>query len=285
MRLKLHQIWYRDEHKSELDPNLLSWDNRENLRPEWCEYWVMRQAARDFEHNFGDLTGFFSWKYRQKLNLEFSQIKSYIEAYPGADCYIFSPAVFQVAYYLNVWQQGEEWHPGITQKAQNLLHDLGYDIALENTIDHHLTIAYCNYWIGNRVFWSEYLKFMDGVFQYIESALANDQHNLWDVVHGTHGGERYVKHLPIIPFLIERLFSVFVKLHPEFKIIAWQYPLDMMQDRTQGAAGMIPLANWCKYMAAETKDEKYLKLFSAIQSEMRKALAEAISKDEGFRMR
>lgn len=285
MELKIHQIWYRDEHEAALDPNLLSWDNRENQRPEWCEYWVMRQAAQDFDKNFGELTGFLSWKYRQKLNIESSQIKAYIEAYPGADCYIFSPAVFQVAIYLNVWQQGEEWHPGITRQAQVMLQELGYQINLENSIDHHLTTAYGNYWIAGRTFWIKYLEFMDGVFHYIESALDNDRHGLWELVHGSNGGESHVQFLPIIPFLVERLFSVFVKLHPEFKIVAWQFPLDMMQSRTQGAAGIIPMANWCKYLAAETQDKKYLQLFSALQIELKKALTEAISKDKEFRMR
>jgi hypothetical protein len=284
MDLKLHQIWYRDEHQSELDPNLLPWDNRENRRPEWCEYWVMRQAAEDFDRHFGDLTGFFSWKFRQKLNIGFSQINSFIQAYPGADCYIFSPAVFQVAFYLNVWRQGEEWHPGITRQAQALLQALGHDINLEKTIDHHLTTAYSNYWIGSRPFWGEYLKFMGGVFNYIESALTDDRHGLWKLVYGSHGGEQHVQFLPIIPFLLERLFSVFVKLHPEFKVTAWQYPLDAMISRAQGAAGLIPMANWCKYMAAETKDEKYLRLFAAIQGEMHKALTEAVSKNKGFKM-
>lgn len=283
--MKLHQIWYLDEQEPELDPNLLSWDNRENLRPEWCEYWIIRQAAQEFEKNFGELTGFFSWRYRQKLNIEFSQIKGFIEAYPGGDCYIFSPAVFQVAYYLNVWQQGEHWHPGITHKAQAMLQALGYDIDLKNSIDHHLTTAYCNYWIASRPFWVKYLKFMDGVFHYIESARVNDQNSLWGVVHGSNGSDSHVQFLPIIPFLVERLFSVFVKLHPEFKIIAWQFPPDVMQSRTQGAAGIVPMADWCKYLAAETKDEKYLRLFAALQAEMQKALTEAVSKNEGFRMR
>ena len=284
MKIKLYQIWYRDEQESVLDPNFVPWDNRNNEHPEWCEYWVMRQAAQNFDDNFGDLTGFFSWKFREKLNISYSQIKGFVEAYPNGDCYVFSPATFQAAFYLNTWQQGEEWHPGITHKAQTVLRNVGYHIDLKNSIDHHLTTAYCNYWIANKSFWKKYLKFMDGVFNYLESIHEDDQDGLWELVYGSNGGPGHAQLLPVIPFLVERLFSVFVKLHPEFEVVAWQFPLDAMQNRTQGAAGIIPMANWCKYMAAETKDDKYLKLFSALQNEMQKAFREAVARNEEFRM-
>lgn len=283
--LRIHQIWYRDEQWPHLDPEMYYWDNRANLRPEWCEYWVMRQAALQFEENFSDLTGFFSWKYKEKLGVDYGQISGFIAANPGMDCYILSPAVFQVAAYVNVWQQGEIWHPGITDSAQSLLNRLGFEVNIDLMVDHHLTTAYSNYWVGSRRFWREYLSFMDKVFNEIESQKTLVDSPFWDVVFGSAGGDGHVQALPVIPYVVERLFSVFVRLHPEFRVVAWEYPFDVLQSRAFGAAGLIPIANWCKLMFCETGDIEYMRIFSGIQARMFEVAQNVLSDDSGRTIR
>lgn len=283
--LTIHQIWYRDEQCLELDPDMAPWDNRENARPEWCEYWIMRQAAQRFDDHFNELTGFFSWKYKQKLGLEPAQIEGFVQSNPGMDCYIFSPAVFQVAYYLNVWQQGEIWHKGITRHAQALLDRLGYCIDLEHSVDHHLSTAYANYWIASRPFWRAYLDFMGKVFNDVEALKDQPGKAFWAFDYGSAGGDCHVQALPMIPYLIERLFSAFVKLHPQFRIAAWEYPFDILKERAFGAAGMIPIANWCKLMFCETQDAQFLRMFVEIQPRLLQAASRALQENPGAAIR
>ena len=279
--LTIHQIWYRDEQQPVLDGRLKHWDNRENLRPEWCEYWIMRQAYQQFEQHFDSLTGFFSWKFKEKLGIDVAQIEGLIQAHPGADCYIFSPAVFQVAFYRNVWHQAEVWHPGMTRIAQNLLEALGHHIDLANSIDHHLSTAYANYWIGSRPFWQAYFNFMEPVFAHIEEKKDKPDSPFWQHRYGSTGGQGHVQSLPIIPYLVERLFSVFVKQHPQFKIVAWEFPLDVLQQRAFRAASMIPIANWCKLMYQQTQQELYLTFFAHLQGEMVRAVNQSLGEHPG----
>jgi hypothetical protein len=269
--LTIHQIWYRDEQQAFLDPAMRPWDNRKNLRPEWCEYWVMRQASADFERNFNTLTGFFSWKFRNKIGLTHARVHGFIESLPGMDCYIFSPTSFQTACYLNVWQQGESWHPGITAKATRLLARQGYQVDLEKTVDHHLTSAYSNHWVASQRFWRAYLNFMGGIFDALEAGKDSGDDYFTDCAYsGVAGG--HVRALPIIPYIIERLFAVFVRLHPEFRIAAWEWPLEELKARTFPEAGLIPLANWCKLMFCETRDVKYLYMFQDAQTRLLEAM-------------
>ena len=279
--LTIHQIWYRDEQRSFLEPRMKPWDNRKNLRPEWCEYWVMRTAWFDAEQPFDNLTGFFSWKYRQKLELDYGQIEGFVAAHPGADCYIFSPAVFQVAFYRNVWHQAEVWHPGITRIAQGMLDDLGILVDLAGSVDHHLSTAYANLWIGSRPFWRAYIEFMERTFAYIEAQKDREASPFWLNRFGSAGGEGHVQRLPVIPYLIERMFSVFVKLHPEFRIVAWEYPLDILEKRAFRAAGLVPLANWCKLMYHKTGKDLYLQMFAQVQSEMYAAATRSLEEHPG----
>jgi hypothetical protein len=279
--MTVYQIWYRDEQRPFLDPLMKSWDNRENLRPEWCEYWIMRQAGQSMERHFDELTGFFSWKFRRKLNLEFSQIEGFIQAYPGYDCYIFNPAVFQGAFFQNVWQQGEAWLPGLTRMAQSLLDALGHCINLTSSVDHHLSVAFANYWIARRPFWRAWLDFMEPVFEQIESEKSVAGSPFWQPCCGSAGGEDHVQALPSIPFLVERLFSAFVKMHPQFRIAAWEFPFDVLQKQAFRAAGLIPIANWYELMYQETREEHYLKHFSQIQAEMLSAVSRSLEEHPG----
>ena len=279
--LSVFQIWYRDEQKPFLDDRMKPWDNRENLRPEWCEYWIMRQAQQNMEKYFDELTGFFSWKYQEKLHLDYAQIEGFIRAYPQADCYIFSPAVFQAAFYRNVWNQAEAWHPGMTQIAQTLLVELGLHVDLENSVDHHLSTAYSNYWIASRPFWRAYFDFMERVFASVEAQKDRPENPFWQHEYGSAGGKGHVQTLPVIPYLVERLFSVFVKQHPEFKIVAWEYPFDVLQQRAFRVAGMIPIANWCKLMYQQTRQELYLTLFAQLQAEMVRAVKRSLEENPG----
>ncbi|OQA10301.1 MAG: hypothetical protein BWY66_00223 [bacterium ADurb.Bin374] len=279
--LTIHQIWYRDEQRPFLEPRMKPWDNRENLRPEWCEYWVMRSAWLDDDRQFDERTGFFSWKYRQKLDLDYGQIEGFITAHSGADCCIFSPAVFQVAFYRNVWSQAEVWHPGMTKIAQAMLDDLGIRVDLAGSVDHHLSTAYANLWVGSRPFWRAYMEFMERIFEYIEAQRERERSPFWQNRFGSSGGDGHVQCLPIIPYLVERMFSVFVKMHPEFRIAAWEYPLDILKKRAFRAAGMIPLANWCKLMYHQTGSELYLNMFAQMQNEMYTAATKSLEENPG----
>jgi hypothetical protein len=237
----------------------------------------MRQAAENFEQNFSDLTGFFSWKFGQKMDIDFERVQGFVHSAPGMDCYIFSHGVSQVAYFLNVWQQGEFWHSGMTAKAEALLSKIGYPLDLSKSVDYHLTTAYSNYWIGSPRFWRAYLDFMGRVFDEIEAQKPgtegiDGQSAFWRGLGGrSKGGDRHAQALPIIPYIVERLFSVFVRLHPEYRMVAWEYPPDELKAKTFDKAGLIPLANWCKMLYSQTGDEKFVHMFREVQNDLNKA--------------
>lgn len=277
--IRLYQIFYRDDQQPCLDPDMLPWDNRNNPRPEWCEYWIMRSANQEPQRFFGELTGFFSWRCKDKLGFGAEQIRGFLQAHPGADGYLFSPAVFQVAFYRNVWEQGETWHPGLTALAQHLLDTLGYHVDLASSIDHHLTTAFCNYWVARRPFWEAYFAFMEPIFSYLESRRELPSDPFWQPRFGSTGSSEHIQALPVIPYLVERLFSVFVKLHPEFTIAAWEYAWPDLQRRTYHAAGLIPLANWCKRQLAATGDPFFLQCFQRLRQEMAQAMARTLQEN------
>lgn len=284
-KINLYQIWYRDEHLQFLDPGMIPWDNRINQRPEWCEYWIMRNAWRDPVSKFDDLTGFFSWKYREKIDIDSGRISGFIRAHPGADCYLFSPAVFQVAFYRNVWEQAENSTPGITRLAQEILNILGYDIDLETTVDHHCSTAFSNYWIATKPFWQAYFDFMEPVYDLVESMKSKEGSLLWEKKYGSFGGDSFVQALPLIPYLVERMFSVFVKMKSEFNIVSWEYNMHEMRERVHSTAGMVQMANWSKFLFEETNDDFYINVYCHLRVRMASAIGKSLEESNGLIIR
>jgi hypothetical protein len=70
----------------------------------------------------------------------------------------------------------------------------------------------------------------------------------------------------MILYLVESLFSAFVKLHPQFRIVAWEYPFDILDERAFGAVGMIPIAHRYKLMFCKAQDAHYLQMFAEMQA-------------------
>lgn len=266
--IRCYQIYYRLEQKEYLENGMIPYDNTANPYPEWCEYWIFRDLWKQRDRYFGEKTGFFSWKYKEKINLSYNQIENFVKTHYDADCCIFSPAVFQVAFYKNVWQQGEVWHPGITAMAQEILDSVGYRIDLQNTVDHHLSSAFCNFWVASIKFWEKYIEFMEPIYNFIEEQKNNSNSKFWQKKFGSAGGNGFIQELPVIPYLVERFFSVFVKLNRNFKIVAWEYPLNDLLNRANETAYLIPLANWAKLAYERTGNDYYLRLFNNIQMQM-----------------
>jgi hypothetical protein len=234
----------------------------------------MRQAAENFEQNFSDLTGFFSWKFGQKMKIDFERVQGFVHSAPGMDCYIFCHSPYQTAYFFNVWQQGEHWHGGVSTKAEALLAKIGYPLDLSKSVDHHLTTAYSNYWIGSQRFWRAWLDFMGRVFDEIEAQKPGtegiDGQSAFWTASGIVSGGGHVQALPMFTYIVERLFSVFVKLHPEYRIVAWEYPPEELKARTFDKAGLIPLANWCKMLYSQTGDAKFMHMFLDVRNDLDK---------------
>ena len=41
--IHIHQIYYNEQTRAQLDPGYIPLDNTDNPRPEWYEFWVIKQ--------------------------------------------------------------------------------------------------------------------------------------------------------------------------------------------------------------------------------------------------
>ncbi|QEY23267.1 hypothetical protein D0T90_01035 [Neisseria animalis] len=108
---------------------------------------------------------------------------------------------------------------------QNLLDKLKIPVSIGDMIDLSSTSVYCNYWVGSPRFWQAYMAFADEFYRLIEEDADNQLGARSFVEHS------YVRTYPMIPFIMERLPTLFMRLNPQFKRVVYEYPEELLKKR------------------------------------------------------
>ena len=136
-KILIHQIFYNDRTKNLLDSNFIPLDNTKNERPDWYEFWVIRNFLMNNNINENSWYGFFSPKFFFKTGLSSNQLINFIEKYSiNKDVILIGSAWDQIAYFQNQFIQGEFYHPKILSLSQEIFNKMKIKINLENLISH-----------------------------------------------------------------------------------------------------------------------------------------------------
>jgi len=217
--IKIFQIYFKPELLANCDPNFIPWDNTSNPRPDLREWYVWDQHLKQNPLSDDDLVGFVSHKFKEKTNLTGQQVLDWIEKNPGHDVYLLNPCIVNEAVFLNSWEQGDIWHPNISQIGKKFLKKVGYpDIEIKGLVLDRNRTVFANYIVGNKKFWDKFMTFSRRLFTEADTDLEFQQE-----VFGA-GGSKYAfdASLPNFTFLIERLIPTFLDLE-EFDSLGFYY--------------------------------------------------------------
>ena len=214
MNLQIYQAYYLPDQIPRLDSNFIPYDNT-NGDHDLLEYVMWKNLYEKHKHTDA-YWGVLSWRWREKINFPGNLLKSWIRANPDYDGYFVNPW-YHLLPLKNLWIQGEFHHPGLVAWCDRLLSKLGYNFSiteLEYTAEEYCT---CHYFIGNEKFWNAYLSWLD---QIISIAKSDSELNYLMFEHrGPHRERNYL----YFPFIVERLFAIFMILNPSVKIKSYHY--------------------------------------------------------------
>lgn len=122
-KFNVFQIFYDGSTKASIDLGFIPLDNTNNTRPDWYEFWVILQFLLQHDLKDDHWYGFLSPKFKFKTGLTSDNIYEFLGAIEsdGYDAAIASPCWDQIAYYQNLFEQGEVVHPRITSLSQSFL--------------------------------------------------------------------------------------------------------------------------------------------------------------------
>lgn len=169
IQLKLHHICYSKETQENIPEQFIALDNLSNARPDWREYWPIRNHLMSHTLEDDVFYGFLSPRFTHKTGLDFEKIREFAHQH-GADhdVLIFSPFWDLNSFFLNSFAQGDFFHPGLLPCAQAFSDAAGLDLQLAELVMHSDNTVFCNYFIAKKKFWLRWLELGEKLFHAAE---------------------------------------------------------------------------------------------------------------------
>lgn len=254
--VKIHQIHYDEATRLSRDPLFLPLDNARNERPDWREYWPMRNYLLTHTLEEGAYHGFVSPKFGAKTGLSGQQAIAFAST-RTQDVVTFSPFVEQASFFLNVFEHGETNHPGMLPAMQAFVDHAGLGLDLRAVVCSQATSVFSNYFVAKPAFWREWLRLGEMLFAICE----DPAHPLAAALQAQaryHAGSGEVGQKV---FIMERLASL-VLVRGGFSVVAYD-PFGIT--RTGIPASFLDedmrIANGLKLAYLATGDVKYIESF------------------------
>lgn len=173
------------------------------------------------------------------------------------------PGWDQLAYFLNPFEQGEVWHPGLIDASQNFLNIYQPQINLNSLVCDSYSAVFSNYIIAKKEFWIEWKKIAEQFFKYAES----DPEYQTSTSYGS-----FENQFPMKTFIQERLATLilctnnFKVLSPDQSfsapIFTRLFPDDIKTRR------LLQTCDLMKTKYRESKDEKYLEMYWRLRKDI-----------------
>jgi hypothetical protein len=166
----IFQILNHYTPRQDLDPGFGVIDNSSNERPDWFEYWPIRKFLLNEPLDEDAFYGFFSPKFKTKTNLTAAQVAEFIRhCGPATEVILFSPSIHTGAQFLNVFQHGDDGHPGLLATSKALLKRINRRTDLDELVTDSRNTVHSNYFVAKPRFWREWLAINEQLFAIAEA--------------------------------------------------------------------------------------------------------------------
>lgn len=219
-----YQIYFKRQQLTHLDEAFLPLDVSKRNNPRWCEYQVFLDNCDIAENGTADYYGFLSWKFFVKTQLRGTDLYAAMGEAEDADVFFINPYETSVAgLYKSVWSQLESVYPGVIPVVQHCLNEAGYNLEISSMIMSKSQMAFCNYWLGTKLFWKEYMTFTRPLYSYLEYALEEKMRTYFVKLDRKN-------RLGLYPHIMERMFSTFLVVRQgQFKVVRIPLPASIQE--------------------------------------------------------
>lgn len=215
-KVQLLHIAYSQETFEQVSPGMQVLDNRANPRPDWQEYWPIRQFLLNTPLQEDFYYGFFSPRLREKTGLDGHAIRQFVSNLTNDNEIVtFSPQPDFGACFLNVFEQNDFLDPGFRDISQRFLNHMGWAVDLNSLVMDSRQIVFSNFFVAKPVFWRSWLALNEQLFAFCEQGEDSLlRQKLLELTHYKNGVPRKV-------FLAERMASLMLATQSHWKLKAY----------------------------------------------------------------
>jgi hypothetical protein len=214
VKTRIYQICYSQETFNQVPEGFLALDYLSNDRPDWREFWPIREFLKNNHLSENVMYGFFSPRFFEKTKLNHESIQQYLSAnYTNEDIVTFSPFWDLGSIFQNIFEQGDFFHGGLLKVFQEFANQYLSGFEMNNLYTHSKNNIFCNYFIANSKFWNEWLKVADLLY----AASDDPQSSLHAAMNKDTNYDGY--QLPMKIFIQERLATYCLLSQPSIKAL------------------------------------------------------------------
>lgn len=253
MKSKIYQIYYDDISRKMLDPGFIPLDNTNSEKPDWYEFWPILNFLNQNILEDDCWYGFLSPKFFEKTGVNSKIIhKTLFDNDKTFNVLLFSPDWDQNAYFLNSFEQGEFWHPGLRKIAQTFFDYLELKINLENLVSDIHSSVFANFIIAKKGYWQDWLSIAKKFYSFIEE----NENSYITTQYGR-------KQLPMKIFLQERLHNILLS-QSKYNVLSMDPSHDYLLNKRlflndAHTRELLIKCNAAKSLYLKTKELDYLK--------------------------
>lgn len=214
MNIKIYQAFYQPNQQIALENSWIPYNNEQGDQ-KYLEY-KMWEKVYEENKNKNLHYGVLSWRWREKTFLPSELFDQWILSEPDYDVYFINPFI-EILYFNNTWCQGEVHHPGMLNFINRLSYLMGYKINFSQFEYKTDEFSTCHYFIGNDKFWSSYFKFLKEIIDIVKNDFVLNRFMFEDII--LYRMREYIN----FPFIVERLFSLFLILNQDIKYKKYPY--------------------------------------------------------------
>lgn len=203
-------------------PGTVNLDISNNPEPELREFYSLRKIYKSKLYQNNGLTGLFSPKFPYKSKISCEDFTSWVKKNPGYDLYIINPFPQDAYFNINIWENSLG-HKDLYILARNICRAAGFNYPnLLKTPRKTSYLSYCNFWVGNKSFWEQYIPYLFKIYD--QRTRFNAE--LFSIDPNTG--------VPIFPYLFERLLTTFLTYESHnLKVLSYKYDDIENQCRTK----------------------------------------------------
>lgn len=266
-KTSIYQIFYDQESRKNLDAGFIPLDNTINERPDWYEFWVIRNYLLQNKLEEDRWYGFLSPSFLMKTGVRSKDVHDLLTEVDGrCDVILISYGWDQISYFLNCFEQGEFWHPGLVHSCESFFQASGIEFEMNNYVGSTQNTVFSNFVFGKRNYWEKWLSLANSLFSYFEfrDVPSSKQTSALTTTYGS--GERLA---PMKAFIQERLAPV-VLASEKFRVLAADVSANLpVFDRlfldNSRTRHLLHTCDIMKQQYCSSRDARYLEMYWKIR--------------------
>lgn len=208
----LHQIFYNETSRQQIDPLCIPWDNCNTPHADWFEFGVIKNYLDTHTLDENAYYGFISPKFCHKTGISIQNLLSQIQQLNHADVILVTGnnEWMQQAIFRNPFEQGEFWHRGLLNVSMQAAQRLNWQINPAEMVCSTYNFTFCNYIIAKPNYWRIWQQYAHDLFNYCEQSHEPLAQALNAATTHANNGIHYA----VKVFIQERLPAIILQKHP-----------------------------------------------------------------------